>query len=95
MATGTINKVFIVEKQEITVSGLGFNGTKKETQLTLPTVRSGYTAYMINALPNLSDTTHYISTYTNPNAQGKFYITHNLASTVSSVTAYILWVKTN
>ena len=81
----------LVEKQTISTSG--FDGTQKETQLTIPTMKSGYTPYIIGLTPQATDATHYISGNSQPNATtGKFYIYHNLKATVTYVTAFIMWI---
>lgn len=93
MAESVISKVMFVEKQTIDVSNLGFNGSAKETQLTIPTLRSGYIPYVLNITSNVYNQLHYIYYHGDINSSGKFYIEHNLESRATQVYVSILWVK--
>ena len=80
----------LVERQNISVSG--FNGNMKETELTI-TLKQGYKPYLLQVNASQFDTSHYIH-YANEinSSTGKFYIEHNLASNVTTITAIILWI---
>lgn len=91
MANSVISKDYIAESQTISVSG--FDGTKKETLVTF-TPKAGYIPYVMNVLPNTFTYNNYIFCWSRMNeTTGKIYIEHNLVSTVSEITAQILFVK--
>lgn len=80
----------LVERQNISVSG--FDGTMKETQLTI-TLKQGFTPYLLQAVSSQFDKNHYIHfANTIDTSTGTFYIEHNLTSTVTTIGVIILWI---
>ena len=88
-----INDSIIFETQTVSTSGLGFDGTKKETKVTIPTLKSGYKPFILNVQPNVYSATNYLYYYGDINGSGLFYIEHNLLATCTQIYVSIAWVK--
>jgi len=100
MASGAIKKNYVADilnlitEESISTSGLGFDGTQKESSLNI-TLKNGYTPYIIAVRPNAYNSSNYLHFHGQPNSStGKFYFIHNLTSNCVTVTVDVMWIPT-
>jgi ribosome biogenesis protein Nip4 len=97
---GAVNEVNsklanLVERQNISTSGMGFNGSMKESNGTI-TLKNGYTPYILHLATDNYSQNNYIHYWGAINKNnGSFFFEHNLTASATILTITILWIKNN